>query len=122
MPKILVSRSGEAPEWRNSRRLECLERLDADAVTDVKRDGDGYLVVYGSLSVVARLQELNMIDEYHLLVHPTAIGEGKALFAPAQSPVRLRLHSAEPFSSGVVLMRYRATAESPARDEPTRGA
>ncbi len=43
------------------------------------------------------------IDEYHLLVHPTAIGRGKALFATA---TELLLRSVETFPTGAVLMRY----------------
>ncbi|MPZ61279.1 MAG: dihydrofolate reductase [Propionibacteriales bacterium] len=100
MPKIVVSRSWETAGWSNTSRVES---LDADTVTRLKNDGDGDLVIYGSLGVITALQELDMIDEYHLLMHPTAIGEGKALF---QSPTRLHLRSAEPFPSGVVLMCY----------------
>lgn len=100
MPKIVISRSGKTTRWGGTSRVES---LDADTVTKLKSDGDGELVIYGSLGVIAALQELDMIDEYHLLVHPTAIGDGKALF---HSPARLRLRSAEPFPTGVVLMRY----------------
>lgn len=106
MPKLVVSRTGRIAEWRDTQRIA---DLDADTVQDVKQAGTGDLVVYGSLSVVARLQEMNAINEYHLLVHPTAIGVGKPLFAPARSPVQLRLISTETFTSGVVLMRYKPT-------------
>lgn len=74
-----------------------------DVVAQLKGGGEGDLVVYGSLSVIAALQGLGAVDEYHLLVHPTAIGESKALFA---SPTRLQLRSVEAFPSGVTLMRY----------------
>ncbi|UYM04198.1 dihydrofolate reductase family protein [Solicola gregarius] len=100
MPKLVVSRSGRTADWGNTSRIES---LDAATVTDLKNDGDGDLVIYGSLGVIDALRELDMIDEYHLLVHPTAIGEGKALFG---GPTRLRLRSAETFPSGVVLMRF----------------
>jgi dihydrofolate reductase len=108
MPKLVVSRTGKTAEWGNSQRVESLHTV---VVNEIKHAGDGYLVIYGSLSVVAQLQEMNMIDEYHLLMHPTAIGEGKALFAPAQSPVRLQLRSAEPFTSGVMLLRYESISQ-----------
>lgn len=100
MPKIVVSKSGKTASWNSTSHIES---LDADTVTHLKNDGDGNLVIYGSLRVIAALQDLDMIDEYHLLVHPTAIGEGKALF---QAPTRLRLRSSESFPSGVVLIRY----------------
>jgi dihydrofolate reductase len=81
-------------------------------VTALKRDGDGDLVVYGSLSVIAALRAIDMIDEYHLLVHPTTIGKGKALFPADQAPARLHLRSVEPFPSGVALMRYSPAGET----------
>lgn len=100
MPKIVVSRSGRTSAWAGTSRLEA---LDAHTVARIKDGNDGYLVVYGSLAVIAALLGLDAIDEYHLLVHPTAICRGKPLFA---SPVRLRLRAAETFSSGVTLMRH----------------
>lgn len=104
MPKIVVSRSGQTVDWANTSRLDS---LDADAVARLKDAGDGDLVVYGSLGVIAALQKLGTVDEYHLLVHPTAIGEGKALLA---SPTRLQLRSVETFPSGVALLRYTTPA------------
>jgi dihydrofolate reductase len=103
MPKFVVSRSGKAAAWDNS---SVVESLDKNTVSALKEDGDGDLVVYGSLSVVAALRAIDMIDEYHLLVHPTTIGEGKALFPADQAPARLSLRSVEAFASGVALMRY----------------
>ena len=100
MAKIVVSRSGQTVDWDGTSRLDS---LDADGVAGLKSGGGGDIVVYGSLAVIAALQELGAVDEYHLLVHPTAIGDGKALFA---SPTRLQLGSVETFPSGVTLMRY----------------
>jgi dihydrofolate reductase len=111
MPKLVASRRGATAAWSNS---SVVESLDTDAVTALKRDGDGDLVVYGSLSVIAALRAIDMIDEYHLLVHPTSIGTGKALFPADQAPARLRLRSAEPFPSGVILARYSPILEGSA--------
>jgi dihydrofolate reductase len=53
------------------------------------------------------------MDEYELLVHPTLVGKGKPLFdAPVDA---LEFKSAHPFRSGVVLMKYSATADSAAK-------
>lgn len=103
MPKLVVSRRGEIADWGEARRIESLDR---QTMMTIKNAGAGVLLIYGSLSVVARLQEMDMIDEYHLLVHPTAIGAGKPLFSRSNSPVSLRLLAAVPFASGVVLTRY----------------
>jgi dihydrofolate reductase len=109
MPKFVVSRSGTTAAWNNS---SVVESLDKDTVSALKDEGDGDLVVYGSLSVIAALRAIDMIDEYHLLVHPTTIGEGKALFPADQAPAHLRLSSVDPFPSGVALMRYSPAGET----------
>jgi dihydrofolate reductase len=109
MPKIVVSRSGATAAWTNS---SVVESLDTDTVTALKRGGDGDLVVYGSLSVITALRAMDMIDEHDLLLHPTTIGTGKALFPPDQAPARLHLRSVEPFPSGVALMRYSPASET----------
>ena len=46
------------------------------------------------------------IDEYQLLVHPVVLGGGKALLKDIADKHRLKLVSAKPFSSGVVLLTY----------------
>lgn len=85
MPKIVVSRSGQTADWDNTSRLDS---LDADAVAQLKNGGDGDLVVYGSLGVIADLQELGAVDEYHLLVHRDWRGQGVIRVTdPAAAPL-----------------------------------
>ncbi|WP_280235189.1 dihydrofolate reductase family protein [Nocardia cyriacigeorgica] len=102
MDKIVVSASGDTAPWQHTRALE---RIDPDEITELKRGG-GDIVVYGSLAVIRALDDLGLIDELHLLVHPLFLGHGKALFDGGRTPAQLKLVSAEPFTSGVVLMKY----------------
>ena len=104
MEKIVVSTSGNTAPWKNTRRLE---RIDPDEIIELKRGSDGDIVIYGSLAVIRSLDQLRLVDEFHLLVHPLFLRQGKPLFDGSQSPVRLGLVAAEPFASGVVLMKYR---------------
>ncbi|MFI6265853.1 dihydrofolate reductase family protein [Micromonospora sp. NPDC051006] len=103
LEKIVVSASGNTATWKNTRRLA---RIDPDEITELKHEPGGDIVVYGSLTVIQSLADHRLIDEIHLLVHPLYLRRGKALFNGEQPPARLRLMSAEPFASGVVLMRY----------------
>ncbi|MBC6458980.1 dihydrofolate reductase family protein [Actinomadura sp. HBU206391] len=111
MNKIVVSTSGNTAAWKNTRRLE---RIDPEEINELKRSSDGNIVVYGSLSVIRSLTEHGLVDEFHLLVHPVFLRQGKALLDGDRSPERLSLVSAEPFPSGVILMRYRPIDENPA--------
>ncbi|WP_280473557.1 dihydrofolate reductase family protein [Nocardia asiatica] len=103
MEKIVISASGNIAAWQNTRRHE---RFDPDEIIELKR-GDGDLVVYGSLGVIRSLVEFGLVDEFHLLVHPVFLHDGKSLFEGSRPPQRLKLISAEPFTSGVVLTKYR---------------
>lgn len=107
MEKIVVSASGNTAAWRNTRRLA---RIDSNEIAELKHSSGGDIVVYGSLAVIRSLAALGLVDEFHLLVHPLFLRQGKALFDGDQPPARLELVSAEPFASGVVLMKYRPPA------------
>ncbi|GGO19113.1 dihydrofolate reductase family protein [Micromonospora parathelypteridis] len=109
LEKIVVSASGNTATWTNTRRLT---HLDPDEITELKRGAGGDIVVYGSLTLIRSLADLRLIDELHLLVHPLFLRQGKALFDGGQPPARLELVSAEPFASGVVLLKYHPTDDT----------
>jgi dihydrofolate reductase len=102
MAKVVVSRS--APDlnaWSNSSLLEG-ELVAGVGRLTLERD----VVVAGSTSVVHALAAADAVDEYHLLVFPTALGTGRKLFV---APVDLQLTSLEQ-SSAAVLARYERPA------------
>ena len=51
---------------------------------------------------------LGLIDEFHLLVHPVAIGAGLALFATLPRPMNLQLVRSIALPKGSVANVYRA--------------
>ncbi|KKB13446.1 hypothetical protein VE25_01990 [Devosia geojensis] len=103
MKKIAVSASGDVAEWDYTR---VLSRIEAEEIGRLKDEAEGDIVIYGSLSVIDALSALGLIDEYHMLVHPIVLGEGKPMFDKSR-PLSLALASVEPFDTGVVLMKYR---------------
>lgn len=103
LDKVVASRSGDIAPWPKTRRLSDITAAEIQAV---KERADGDVIVYGSLSVIAALRELGLIDEFHLLVHPVLLCQGKPLLGLEQRPANLELIDCQPFSSGAVLMRY----------------
>ena len=83
---------------------------------DVRRlkeaDGDD-IVCTGSMTLVAELVALGLVDEYRLFVYPVVLGRGRRLFADATDVPDLELLETRPFRSGTVLVRY-AVASSAA--------
>jgi dihydrofolate reductase len=63
------------------------------------------VIVAGSTSVVHKLIEHDLVDEYRLLVFPTVLGGGRRLTPDATAPLDLRLASAEQVGAAA-LPRY----------------
>jgi dihydrofolate reductase len=77
------------------------------AVASLKEKLDGDLVILGSGVLIQSLMKHNLIDEYHLSIHPLVLGSGTRLF-PEGSPFRaLKLVKSVVSTTGVTLATYR---------------
>lgn len=103
MPKYVVSRTMDVAHWHNS---TVLKGDLATHVAELKDAYDGVIQVPGSISLVAALRELDLVDEYHLQVFPVVLGSGRRLFAETPDFQDLSLKSAQTYSSGVVALEY----------------
>jgi len=103
LPKYVASTTLEALEWNNSHRIQ---GNVAEAVSQLKQQPGQDILIYGSGALVQTLMQRDLIDAYHLLVYPVALGSGKRLFADGIGKQALKLVEARPFSSGVVALTY----------------
>lgn len=67
----------------------------------------------GGASFAQALAAHRLIDEYHLLVAPVALGQGVPLFAGLTRPLDLQLVSTRVFAGGAVALIYRTPVEAP---------
>ncbi|MEZ0339288.1 dihydrofolate reductase family protein [Mycobacterium sp. pV006] len=101
MPKVVFSRTLESVGW-NSR----LERGDpVEVVRKLKAETDGMLEVAGA-TLAAPIVRAGLVDEFRLVVAPTAVGGGTPFFPALPSWLSLRLLENRSFPGGVVLLRY----------------
>jgi dihydrofolate reductase len=49
-----------------------------------------------------------LIDEYHLAVHPVALGSGLQIFTALKIPLYLKLGEVKVFPKGIIAQTYRA--------------
>ena len=76
-----------------------------EAVMALKREpGDSLFV--GGTKLAQALTELDLIDEYEVLVHPRFAGHGPTLFAGLTKYVDLSLVSHQKIGAGAVALRY----------------
>lgn len=102
--KYVVSRTLGEPGWQ---RTTVLRGDVRDEARELKAGPGGDIVTTGSVTLTRELVAAGLVDEYRLFVHPVVLGRGRRLFADASDVPRLRLVRSRPFTSGVVLLRYR---------------
>ncbi|HKA95620.1 MAG TPA: dihydrofolate reductase family protein [Streptosporangiaceae bacterium] len=102
-PKYVVTRTLTSLGWAGS---HVLAGDVVASVNDLKRRGDGAIVVLGSGVLVQTLIEHEIVDEYRLFVHPLVLGAGKRLFRRTTRPIPLRLTGCAPTTTGVLLLSY----------------
>jgi dihydrofolate reductase len=67
---------------------------------------EGYLMSLGGATVAAAFMQLNLIDEYHLYIHPVVLGGGKPFFSSQTDMTNLMLVETKTFDASVVYLRY----------------
>jgi dihydrofolate reductase len=103
MPKYVVSSTLKDPEWTNTTVLDGAVK---EAVTKLKEDVDGDIVVHGSAQLAQTLLDLDLVDRLHLMVFPVALGAGKRLFGETSDKKTLRLTDSKIVGDGVAILVY----------------
>jgi dihydrofolate reductase len=106
MPKYVVSSTLTAPEWTNTTVLQGDDLVEA--VSKLKQDADGDVVVHGSAQLVQTLIEHDLVDELRLMVYPVILGTGKRLFGDSGEKKTLRLVDSKVVGDGVMILTYAA--------------
>ena len=78
-----------------------------DEVLKLKQ-AQGKNIMTGGVTIPLQLAELGLIDEYHFLVHPIVVGEGRRVFEGInlREKLQLKLVESKTFKSGCVALRY----------------
>ena len=101
--KIVFSRTLDVAEWRNTG----LVKGDAGAeMKRIKEEPGADMVIFGSGTLVARLAEARLVDEYQVIVNPIVLGAGRTLFEGMRERLDLELTDSRAFRNGKVFLRY----------------
>ena len=94
IPKVVFTKSLEKSTWNNT----TLAKGDlAEEIAALKKQNRKDILVFGGAGFVSSLIKEKLIDEYHLIVNPTAIGSGMTIFNSLNeirkfSPLQARLY------------------------------
>jgi dihydrofolate reductase len=78
-----------------------------DAVKQLKNQDGKDIIVYGGSTFVASLIRAGLIDEFHLLVNPVALGQGLPIFNTLDNKQDMKLIKANSYKCGIVLLHYK---------------
>jgi dihydrofolate reductase len=100
IPKIIFSKKTTKSKWENAKMAT--GNL-VDEIKKLKKEKGNDIMVYGGAGFVSSLISNNLIDEYHLLEEPIALGKGMSIF---KQGTNLKLIKATPTNSGLVILKY----------------
>lgn len=103
LPKIVFTKTLKQSNWDNT----ILATGDiVDEITKLKNQDGKDIIVYGGANFVSELIKNRLIDEYHLLINPTLIGDGMAIFKGITDMQHLKLKKAIGFECGISVQHY----------------
>jgi dihydrofolate reductase len=105
MTRVVFSRTLDKVEV-DSKVILIKDNILAEVSKLKSQPGRDFALVCGP-ALLATLVRLDLIDEYRILILPTVLGRGKALFGDVQEQLKLKLLSTKHFESGTVLHHYR---------------
>jgi dihydrofolate reductase len=107
MPKYVASTSLSSVEWENT---QLLGTPVTDAVSELKAQDGGPIIVPGSRTLVHALLAAGLVDELNLQVFPLLLGSGMRLYPETDTKSGLELASSKALPTGVVVQTYRLAA------------
>jgi dihydrofolate reductase len=101
IPKVVFSRTLAHADWHGTRVV----KSDlAEGIAQLREEPGKDILAHGGASFAQSLVRANLIDEYRLIVHPVALGEGERLFVRR---LDLQLVETTRFPAGAVALVYR---------------
>jgi len=131
VPKIVFSRTLKSVSWKNSELKKEILKEDIlelkqsrnggmesrskssvgsggmDSRSQGPADNGGNKNIYvGSPSLIVALTQLDLIDEYHIVVQPFILGSGLTLFKNIRDKINLKLLKTKTFGCGAIALDY----------------
>ncbi len=101
--KVVFTKSLEKSIWDNT---ELAKGSLKEEINKLKsRDGKD-IIVYGGSSFVSSLIKEELIDEFHIIINPIAIGKGVSAFQHLDKWQMLKLKKSITCASGLIILHY----------------
>ena len=102
IPKIVYSSTLKGVEWKNT---QLKNEINREEILGYKKQ-EGKNILVGSPSLIVAFANLDLVDEFHILVHPVILGGGLTLFKNIKNRIDLKLLNTKTFGGGAVGFYY----------------
>jgi dihydrofolate reductase len=118
IPKAVFTKSGfkgidpgsSSPNsWTNAR---IVDGDLAEGIKALKAEPGKPVMAIGGAGFMQHLVATGLIDEFHLAIHPVALGSGLPIFSSLATPLYLKLVEVKVFPKGIVVHIYRTDRQS----------
>ncbi|WP_345953111.1 dihydrofolate reductase family protein [Mucilaginibacter sp. PAMB04168] len=101
--KVVFTKTLQQSTWNNT--VLAKGNLTQE-INQLKEQDGNDIIAYGGAMFVSSLIKEGLIDEFNLLINPTAIGSGMAIFKDLDSQQSLNLVGSTAFECGIVAFQY----------------
>jgi len=106
-PTGVFSTTLATAEWPTTR----IARGDlADEIAQLKAEPGGDIMAHGGAAFVQALSRARLIDQYHLVIRPVALGAGQPMFKDLPVPLYLHATESTTYPDGTVITVYNTPA------------
>jgi len=103
LPKVVLSTTLKEAKWNNTQIFK--DRV-GERIAALKREPGKPIVAWAGAGLVATLTELDLVDEYRVLVQPVLLGAGTPLFKGIAGRRDLKLVRTSQLGSSIVVLCY----------------
>ena len=103
IPKVVFTKTLDESRWNNT--TLATGNL-AEEIANLKKQNGKDILVFGGAGFVSSLIKEGLIDEYHLIVNPTAIGNGMTIFNSINGIQKFSPIQAKLYSGGKIVLSY----------------
>lgn len=107
--KFVFSKTMKKATWNNTLLIKDNVFLE---VEKLKLLPGKDLILFGSATLASTFRELDLIDEYRIMINPIILAQGNPLFKQTSEPSPLTLIKTKTFISGNVLLFYEPNREN----------
>jgi dihydrofolate reductase len=104
IPKVVFTKTLDKSTWNNT---TLAKGNLSEEIANLKKQSGKDIIVYGGAGFVSSLIKEGLIDEYHLFVNPTAIGNGMTIFKSLDRTQKFSAIQSTFYSCGITVLSYK---------------